>query len=133
MKSRYVRDIVVVGGGTSGWLSAYSISKNIPFSRVTLIDKEVSESVGVGEATLLNFKIFLKDYCFMNDDKLIECLQYCDSVRKLGILYPDWGYDGNEIWHPFYFLNMMPLENHSPALIDAWSHFQDFPIQKIMP
>lgn len=131
--NRYVRDIVVVGGGTSGWLSAYSIVNNVPFSRVTLIDKEVSESVGVGEATLLNFKIFLRDYCKFDDAKIIDCLQYCDSVRKLGILYPDWGYDGNEIWHPFYFLNMMPLENHSPVLIDAWSHFQEYDIKKILP
>jgi tryptophan halogenase len=131
--NRYVRDIVVVGGGTSGWLSAYSIFNNVPFSRITLIDKEISESVGVGEATLLNFKIFLRDYCKFNDEKIIDCLQYCDSVRKLGILYPDWGYDGNEIWHPFYFLNMMPLENHSPVLIDAWSHFQEYDIKKILP
>ena len=87
--NRYVRDIVVVGGGTSGWLSAYSIFNNVPFSRITLIDKEISESVGVGEATLLNFKIFLRDYCKFNDEKIIDCLQYCDSVRKLGILYPD--------------------------------------------
>ena len=55
---RVVNDIVIVGGGTSGWLSAAYLSNNLD-CRVTIIDKEVGNPIGVGEATLLNFKEFL--------------------------------------------------------------------------
>ena len=101
---RYTKDIVIVGGGSAGWLTACALRKSVPFAKITLIDKEGSESVGVGEATLLNFKYFLKDFCQYSDLKIINCLQHCQAVQKIGILYPDWGYDGNKIWHPFHFL-----------------------------
>ena len=52
--NRSIKNIIIVGGGTSGWLTACSLYRSVPFAKITLIDKEVSESVGVGEATLLN-------------------------------------------------------------------------------
>ena len=48
-----INKVVIVGGGTSGWLTAASVLHKIPNVQVTLIDKEVSTPVGVGEATLL--------------------------------------------------------------------------------
>ena len=129
---RYTKDIVIVGGGSAGWLPACALRKSVPFANITLIDKEVSESVGVGEATLLNFKYFLRDICKYSELKIVNCLQHCQAVQKMGILYPDWGYDGNVIWHPFYFVDMLSENNHSPGLIDAWSQFQDFDIKNIL-
>ena len=129
---RYTKDIVIVGGGSAGWLTACALRKSVPFANITLIDKEVSESVGVGEATLLNFKYFLRDICKYSELKIVNCLQHCQAVQKMGILYPDWGYDGNIIWHPFHFVDMLRENNHSPGLIDAWSQFQDFDIKNIL-
>ena len=129
---RYTKDIVIVGGGSAGWLTACALRKSVPFANITLIDKEVSESVGVGEATLLNFKYFLRDICKYSELKIVNCLQHCQAVQKMGILYPDWGYDGNIIWHPFHFVDMLRENNHAPGLIDAWSQFQDFDIKNIL-
>ena len=50
-----VNNIVIVGGGSSGWLAAASISNRIPGVNVTLVDKEEPEIVGVGEATVTRF------------------------------------------------------------------------------
>jgi len=134
MMNRSIKNIIIVGGGTSGWLTACSLYRSVPFAKITLIDKEVSESVGVGEATLLNFKFFLEKFCGFSQQKIIKCFQYCEAIRKIGILFPDWGYDGNIIWHPFQFVSILEKENnHNPSLLDAWSHFQDYDIKHILP
>ena len=70
--AKYVNEIVIVGGGTSGWLAAKTLSSKISFTKVTLIDKEISEPVGVGEATLVGFKPFLKEVCFFSDHEINE-------------------------------------------------------------
>ena len=62
---RHVKRVVIVGGGSSGWLTAANLYNN-PALDVTLIDKEVTTPVSVGEATLLNFEDFLSNdwlYC----------------------------------------------------------------------
>tara|TARA_B100001094_G_scaffold201318_1_gene195312 strand:- start:457 stop:1932 length:1476 start_codon:yes stop_codon:yes gene_type:complete len=130
---KYIKNIVIVGGGTSGWIAAKSISQGVPFAKVTLIDKEISKPIGVGEATLLNFKLFLKNYCNYSVDEIDQCLSYCESVQKKGILYPDWGCDGNQIWHPFHFAGMIPNGVDVPLLIDAWSLQDKIGITEIMP
>ena len=131
--AKYINEIVIVGGGTSGWLAAKTLSRRVSFTKVTLIDKEVSEPVGVGEATLLSFKVFLEKVCFFSEREIGECLYYCESIKKNGILFPDWGIDGNEIWHPFYFGSMVPNGIDRPLLIDAWSLQDTVDIGEIMP
>ena len=86
MKNNLIKKIVIVGGGSSGWLSAAYLSNNFPHFKITIIDKEISTPVGVGEATLLNFKTFLKA-CGFN---LNEWFNELDSTEKLGILFPNW-------------------------------------------
>lgn len=131
--TKYINEIVIVGGGTAGWITAKTLSRRVAFTKVTLIDKEISEPVGVGEATLLSFKIFLEKVCFFSDSEINECLYHCESIKKNGILFPDWGRDGNDVWHPFYFGNMIPNGIDRPMLIDAWSLQDVVDIKEIMP
>ena len=44
-----IKTVVIVGGGTSGWLTALAVTHRIPNVGVILIDKEESTAVGVGE------------------------------------------------------------------------------------
>ena len=57
-----VKDIVIVGGGSSGWMAAAAISRCNDVN-VTLVDKEVPTPLGVGEATLLSFEKFMVEQC----------------------------------------------------------------------
>ena len=53
-----IKTVVIVGGGTSGWLTALAVTHRIPNVGVILIDKEESTAVGVGELHcwgLINF------------------------------------------------------------------------------
>ena len=58
-----INKFVIVGGGTSGWIAAMSIFREMKNAEIYLIDKGQGDSVGVGEATLLGFDEFMSGYC----------------------------------------------------------------------
>lgn len=121
MDYRPVKNIVIIGGGSAAWLTAAHLSsKNF---NVTVIDKEIGESVGVGEATILGFSQFMNDCGFDFNDWFINC----DATFKAGIYYPNWIRENNNVWHPFY-LSPNVAENIKQQ--DAWSHCQDLEFKK---
>ena len=74
-----INRFVIVGGGTSGWLTAMSLFREMNTAHIYLIDKAVGDSVGVGEATLLGFDEFMSGYCEF-DEK--EWKKELDAVPK---------------------------------------------------
>ena len=101
-----IQNLVIVGGGSSGWLSAAYLSNNFPNLNITIIDKEIGTPVGVGEATLLNFSKFL-NACGFNIDEWYDELE---ATKKLGILFPNWIDDNKDISHPFFANRTNPNE-----------------------
>ena len=96
-----VKKITIVGGGTAGWMTAaWTVRRAAAFhhAHVTLIDKEVPERIGVGEANLLNFNKFMH-FCGFDDPT--AWMEAVDATYKGGIMYPNWGKDGKTIFHPF--------------------------------
>ena len=57
---KQLRNITIVGGGSAAWLAAAYIQNNFWDLPLTVIDKEVGNPIGVGEATVLTFPQFLK-------------------------------------------------------------------------
>jgi len=92
-----VENIVIVGGGTAGWLTAAYLANKL-YCNITVIDKEQPDPIGVGEATLLNFPIFMEDCGFTIDDWWMAT----EATYKVGIHFKDWKRKGYDIWHPFY-------------------------------
>lgn len=119
-----VEKIVIVGGGTSGWMTAAYLSKNNPEVSITVVDKEVGTPIGVGEATLINFKDFLDECGFHIDDWFSKI----DTGYKAGILFTNWTKPGNELWHPFYKGNRVLTNKEFPLDVyvhDLWTLNQD--------
>lgn len=119
MKNVYnVNTVAIVGGGTSAWLTAAFLSNNKPEYNIVIIDKEIGNPVGVGEGTLLGFGQIMEQCGFSPEDWFFKI----DATLKSGILFPEWGKNNSDVWHPFSF----PMHhNLDISSIDVWSARQE--------
>ena len=94
-----VKKVVIVGGGTSGWMTAAAISSMLPASKISihLVESEAIGIVGVGEATLPHLRHFNETIGI--DEK--EFMSATAATFKLGIEFVNWARQGDAYIHPF--------------------------------
>lgn len=91
--------IVILGGGTAGWMAASALVSLLPGTRcrVRLVESDEIGIVGVGEATIPQIRIF-NDAVGIDE---AEMLRATNGTFKLGIDFIDWGFKGSRYMHPF--------------------------------
>ena len=90
--------VVIVGGGTSGWMAAAALAKLLPRRcTVHLVESEAIGIVGVGEATLPHIRAFNERLGIREAD----FMAWTRATFKLGIEFRDWGRIGDSYIHPF--------------------------------
>ena len=114
-----INHIVIVGGGTAGWMAAAALSK-LRAGRsvaITVVESEQIGTVGVGEATIPPFL----DFNRLLDIDEREMLAEVGGSFKLGIQFVNWGKLGDSYIHPFgnYGYQMEGISFHH-----VWHRYQ---------
>ncbi len=112
-----VQHILIVGGGTAGWLTAAFLARTLGTAgggpRVTLVESSDIGIIGVGEGTFPSIRgtlgaIGLDEARFIRE---------CDATFKQGVKFADWARVGERYFHPFNAPSQRP---GAPELMPYW-------------
>ncbi len=93
-----IENIVIVGGGSAGWMSAALLSKLTQKKfTIHLVESDEIATIGVGEATIPAIKTY-NNLLGLNEKEFVQATQ---ATFKLGIEFCNWGEKGHSYFHAF--------------------------------
>ncbi|WJG09541.1 tryptophan halogenase family protein [Aliiglaciecola sp. LCG003] len=96
--NKTIKNIVIAGGGSAGWIAAAALAKQMgSVVKVTLVESEEIGTVGVGEATIPPMRVFHK---LLGIDER-EFMRATSATFKLGIQFENWGQRNDSYIHSF--------------------------------
>jgi tryptophan halogenase len=114
-----VTSVVIVGGGTSGWMTAASLSHRLGKLgiQVTLVESSQIGTIGVGEATVPAIRRYFQSLGL----DAFEVMKATNGTVKLGIEFDGWRAEGHSFMHPFgrYGIEAGPVDFH-----DIWNRLR---------
>jgi tryptophan halogenase len=106
-----INKIIIVGGGSAGWMSAAMLSQEFPNKEIALIESPDIPIIGVGESTLGTINQFLGILGLQDKD----WMEYCKATYKLSIKFTDFFAKGEEFFYPF---GIKDLQNCQQGIAD---------------
>jgi hypothetical protein len=122
-----IRDILIVGGGTAGWLAATYLNRALGDTvKITLVESAVIGRIGVGEATIPTLRFTMQFLGLREEDWMPRC----GATFKTGVRFVNWKGTGDVYYHPFHerpetFVNPFGGAPYWPGLGEGFSvmHF----------
>lgn len=124
-----IKDVVILGGGTAGWMTAAYLGKALQGSvRITVMAAPSIPRIGVGEATIPNLQKAFFDYLGLAED---EWMRECNAAFKMAIRFINWRTPGEgsaipraRDGKPDYFYHQFGLlpEHDQIPLSHYWYH-----------
>jgi tryptophan halogenase len=110
-------NVVIVGGGTAGWMTATYLKSSLGDRiSVTLVESKNVPAIGVGEATFSTVRHFFEHLGLDEHEWMPEC----NATYKLAIRFADWRKKGHSFYHPFE----RPRVVGGFSLADWWLHLR---------
>jgi tryptophan halogenase len=92
-----MKNIVIAGGGTAGWITALYLNRVMPDQNITLVESEEVGILGAGEGSTPHLIEFLN---FVGIP-VYDLVQNCDATIKNGIKFTNWNNDNSFYYHGF--------------------------------
>jgi tryptophan 6-halogenase len=107
------RKVVIVGGGTAGWMTAAFLCKTFGTSlRISLVESPAISTIGVGEATFSDIHLFFEVLGLREEDWMAEC----NASYKVAIRFVNWNAERRTFYHPFQRFEIV----QGRRIIDWW-------------
>lgn len=82
-----IQKVVVLGGGTAGWMTASYLKKAFPGLDITVLEAPMVPKIGVGEATIPNLQKVFFDFLGVAED---DWMRHCNAAFKVAIRFVNW-------------------------------------------
>ncbi|HUQ10309.1 MAG TPA: tryptophan halogenase family protein, partial [Steroidobacteraceae bacterium] len=98
-QSALARSVVIVGGGTAGWMTAASLAHRLARLgvEITLVESSAVGTIGVGEATVPAIRRYFHSLGL----SAFEVMKATNGTVKLAIEFDGWRHEGHSFMHPF--------------------------------
>jgi hypothetical protein len=113
-----IKSIVILGGGTAGWMTAAYLGKALQGCvKITLLESKLIPKIGVGEATVPNLQKVFFDFLGLKE---ADWMPECNASFKTAVKFINWktgGLNGktDHFFHPFGILpncDAIPLSHY---------------------
>ena len=94
-----IKSILIVGGGSSGWMTAAAICRQLPNVKLTLVESDTVPTIGVGESTIGHINQFLHLLKLKDED----WMSHCNATYKTSIKFIDFRSNPEEKPHKFHY------------------------------